>query len=78
MKLRHLDTDIRRLDSWVYSNGRELAKTGIIYLEDMISETALVKLGWVLGHEEWAKSKEKVREKMLENISGEFSDRLEE
>ena len=67
-----------RLDSWVYSNGRELAKIGIIYLEDMLSETALVKLGWVLGHPEWAKSKDKVKEKMLENIAGEFSDRLEE
>jgi len=66
-----------RLDPWVYSNGRELAKTGIIYLEDILSETALVKLGWVLGHREWASSKEKVREKMLENIAGEFSDRLE-
>ena len=66
-----------RLDSWVYSNGRELAKIGIIYLEDMLSETALVKLGWVLGHPEWAKSKDKVKEKMLENIAGEFSDRLE-
>jgi glutamyl-tRNA(Gln) amidotransferase subunit D len=66
-----------RLDSWVYSNGRDLAKIGIIYLEDMLAETALVKLGWVLGHEEWAKSKEKVREKMLENFAGEFSDRLE-
>ena len=66
-----------RLDSWVYSNGRELAKIGIVYLEDMLAETALVKLGWVLGHEEWKKSKDKVKEKMLENIAGEFSDRLE-
>jgi glutamyl-tRNA(Gln) amidotransferase subunit D len=66
------------LDSWVYTNGRELAKTGIIYLEDMLAETALVKLGWVLGHSEWAKSKDKVKEKMLENVSREFSDRLEE
>jgi glutamyl-tRNA(Gln) amidotransferase subunit D len=62
-----------RLDPLVYSNGRELLGTGIIYLEDMLAETALVKLGWVLGHKEW---KNKVREKMLENISGEFSDRL--
>jgi hypothetical protein len=43
----------------------------------MLSETAFVKLGWVLGHEKWAKSKEKVIEKMLENIAGEFNDRLE-
>lgn len=67
-----------RLDPLVYSNGREMLETGIIYLEDMLSETALVKLGWVLGHKEWAKDKEKVKEMMLKNIAGEFSERLEE
>ncbi len=66
-----------RLDPLVYSNGRELMKTGIIYLEDMLSETALIKLGWVLGHADWAKDKKIVREKMLENFAGELSDRLE-
>jgi glutamyl-tRNA(Gln) amidotransferase subunit D len=66
-----------RLDPLVYSNGRELMKAGIIYLEDMLSETALIKLGWVLGHKEWAKSKDKVKEIMLSNIAKEFSDRLE-
>lgn len=67
-----------RVDSLVYSTGRKLFKLGIIYLEDMLAETALVKLGWVLGHEEWAKNKNIVKEKMLENISGELNDRLEE
>ncbi|MFQ5531187.1 MAG: Glu-tRNA(Gln) amidotransferase subunit GatD [Candidatus Nanoarchaeia archaeon] len=67
-----------RLDPFVYSNGRELLETGIIYLEDMLAETALVKLGWVLGHREWAKNKDVIKEKMLENISHELSDRLEE
>lgn len=67
-----------RVDPLVYSNGRDILEAGVIYLEDMISETALVKLGWVLGHAEWAKSKEKIKEKMLENISGEFNKRLEE
>src|SRR3989344_374977 len=38
-----------RLDPYVYSNGRELAETGVIFLQDMLSETAFVKLGWVLG-----------------------------
>jgi len=65
------------LDPWVYSNGREIMNTGVIYLKDMLAEAAFVKLGWVLGHEGWAKSKEKIKEKMLENISGEFSERLE-
>ena len=66
-----------RLDPLVYSNGRELLKTGIIYLEDMLAETAFVKLGWVLGHKEWAKNKEIVKEKMLYNFAHEFNDRLE-
>jgi len=67
-----------RLDPLVYSSGRELLETGVIYLEDMLAETAFVKLGWVLGHEEWKRSKKIVKEKMLENISGELNDRLEE
>jgi len=61
-----------RLDPLVYSTGRELLETGIIYLEDMLAEVALVKLGFVLGHKNW-----NVKEKMLENISGEFNERLE-
>lgn len=67
-----------RLDPFVYSNGREVLETGVIFLEDMLAETALVKLGWVLGHEEWTKSKEIVKEKMLENFAGELNKRLEE
>ena len=67
-----------RVDPLVYSNGRELLETGIIYLEDMLSETALVKLGWVLGHKNWAKDKKKIEEMMLKNIAGELSERLEE
>lgn len=66
-----------RLDPFVYSNGRELLETGVIYLEDMLPETAFVKLGWVLGHSEWGKDKEIVKEKMLENFSGEINRRLE-
>ena len=67
-----------RVDPLVYSNGRDILETGVIYLEDMTSETALVKLGWVLGHADWVKSKVKVKEKMLENMHGEFNKRLEE
>ncbi len=57
----------------VYSAGRELQKTGIIFLKDMLPETALVKLGWVLGHKSWIKDKETIKEKMLENVVGEFN-----
>lgn len=66
-----------RLDPFVYSSAREIFNTGVIYLEDMLAETAFVKLGWVLGHEEWRKNKKIVKEKMLENFSGELNDRLE-
>jgi glutamyl-tRNA(Gln) amidotransferase subunit D len=59
-----------RLDPYVYSNGRELVDAGVIFLEDMLSETALVKLGWVLGHHGWKKD---VQQKMLENFAGEFN-----
>ncbi len=64
-----------RLNSKVYSSGRALEEIGVIFLEDMLSETALVKLGFVLGHKNW---KGLVREKMLENLAGEFNPLLNE
>jgi glutamyl-tRNA(Gln) amidotransferase subunit D len=67
-----------KVDPLVYSNGREILDTGVIYLEDMLAETAFVKLGWVLGHDDWKKNKKLVKEKMLENISHEINLRLEE
>jgi len=63
-----------RLDPLVYSPGRELEKAGVIYLKDILSETAFVKLGWVLGHKNW--NAEEKKNKLLENISKEFNDRL--
>jgi len=59
-----------RLDPLVYSIGRELEKTGIVFLEDMLPETAFVKLGWVLGHRGW---KTAIKEKMLHNFAGELN-----
>jgi glutamyl-tRNA(Gln) amidotransferase subunit D len=64
-----------RLDPLVYSIGRELEKVGVLFLEDMLAETAFVKLGWVLGHRGW---KLKVKDKMLENVAGEFNHLLTE
>ncbi|MBS3065441.1 Glu-tRNA(Gln) amidotransferase subunit GatD [Candidatus Pacearchaeota archaeon] len=64
-----------RLDPYVYSNARELLDAGVIFLEDMLSETALVKLGWILGHYGWKKD---VKEKMLQNFAGELNPRLTE
>ena len=65
-----------RLDPLVYSTGRELEKTGIIYLEEMLSTTALVKLGWVLDHKEWTISKEKIKKIMLKPFCNEINKRL--
>lgn len=62
-----------RVDGFVYTNGRKLQEAGVIFLEDMLPETAFVKLGWVLGHYGW---KGKAGEKMLENFAGELNDRL--
>ena len=62
-----------RLDPMVYSNGRELVDAGVIFLEDMLPETAFVKLGYVLGHRGW---KKEVKEKMLSNFAGEINRRI--
>jgi glutamyl-tRNA(Gln) amidotransferase subunit D len=64
-----------RLDPLVYSPGRNLVKAGVIFLEDMLPETAFVKLGWVLSHSNW---KHQIKEKMLENFAKEINARLEE
>ncbi len=64
-----------RLDPYVYSPGRKLQEIGVVFLEDMLPETALVKLGWVLGHKEW-RGTVATKLKMLENIAGEFNNQL--
>ena len=63
-----------RLDPLVYSTGRELMDTGIIFLEDMLSETAFVKLGWILAQE---KDQNKIKKMMLKNYVHELNERLE-
>jgi glutamyl-tRNA(Gln) amidotransferase subunit D len=60
------------LDPYVYSTARELLKAGVVYLKDMLPETAFVKLGYVLAK---TKDLEKAKEMMLENIANEFSER---
>jgi glutamyl-tRNA(Gln) amidotransferase subunit D len=62
-----------RINPNVYTNLRILYhEAGAIPGEDMLPETAYVKLGWVLGH---TKSLEKVREMMLTNYAGEITKR---
>jgi glutamyl-tRNA(Gln) amidotransferase subunit D len=67
------------LDPLVYSPGRELLSAGVIYLKDMLPESALVKISYILGklREQKKKiTKEEVEKLMLENIAGEFNERL--
>ena len=66
-----------RLDPYVYSPGRKLEDIGVVFLNDILPETALVKLGWILGHKNWRGSVA-TKIKMLENINKEFNERLGE
>jgi glutamyl-tRNA(Gln) amidotransferase subunit D len=61
-----------RVNMNVYSTGRELLNLGVIPAGDMLPETALVKLMWILGQTEDPK---KIREMFLTNMAGEISDR---
>ena len=61
-----------RVDMNVYSTGRMLLDMGVIPCEDMLPETAYVKLMWVLGH---TKEQKKAKEMMQTNYAGEISDR---
>jgi len=61
-----------RINMNVYSTGRDLLKAGVIPGEDMLPETAFVKLMWSLAH---AKKREDVEKLMITNIAGEISER---
>ena len=62
-----------RVNMRVYSTGRDLIKAGVISADDMLPETAYVKLMWVLAK---AKTRDEVEQLMTMNISGEISDRM--
>ena len=66
-----------RLDPYVYESARRILETGVVYLNDVLPETAFVKLGWILAHKSWRGSVA-TKLKMLENINGEFNERLGE
>ena len=59
-----------RVSMTVYESGRDLLDMGIIPLENMIPEVALVKAMWVSGN---SKSYDEMKKMMLENYSSEFS-----
>jgi len=60
-----------RIKMTVYSAGRDLLEIGVTPLEDMIPETALVKLMWAYGNYQ----DDEIKEIMLKNITGEYTER---
>ena len=61
-----------RLGMEVYYTGRDLLALGVVPLEDMLAETALVKLMWILGQ---TKDVGEAKKLLLTNIAHEFSPR---
>ena len=61
-----------RVNMNVYDTGRDLLSIGILPLEDMFPETALVKLMWVFGQ---TNDSEEAKRLLKTNISGEFEPR---
>ena len=61
-----------RVDLEVYDTGRYLLHAGVLPLEDMLSETALVKAMWALGN---APSAKKAAQLMRTDVAGEIMTR---
>ncbi|MDP2900818.1 MAG: Glu-tRNA(Gln) amidotransferase subunit GatD [Candidatus Bathyarchaeota archaeon] len=61
-----------RVNMNVYSMGRELTRRGVEPLEDMLPETAYVKMMWSLGNSE---TPEEARRLLKENVAGEYNPR---
>ena len=57
----------------IYSNCRRLRDIGVIFGKDMLTETAHVKLAWLLGNY----SPEEVKKLVSTNLRGEINERLE-
>ncbi len=61
-----------RVNMNVYDTGRELTRIGVVSLDDMLPETALVKMMWVLGQ---TQNREEAKNLLQKNIANELSDR---
>jgi glutamyl-tRNA(Gln) amidotransferase subunit D len=64
-----------RTDLDVYRSGVELLDLGVVSCEDMLPETALVKLMWALAN---SKDSEAAKELLLTPLVGEIDMRSEE
>ncbi|HZW85636.1 MAG TPA: Glu-tRNA(Gln) amidotransferase subunit GatD [Nitrososphaerales archaeon] len=61
-----------RVNLNVYDTGRDLQRAGVIPLEDMLAETALVKAMWALGN---SKDRDGAADLMKANLAGEITTR---
>jgi len=61
-----------RINMNVYDQGRDLLALGVIPLDDMLPETAVVKLMWIFGQ---TQNVEEAKKLLKTNIAGEFSPR---
>ena len=61
-----------RVNMNVYDNGRDLVAMGVVPLQDMLAETALVKLMWVLGQ---TKDVDEAKKLLTTNFAHEISER---
>ena len=59
-----------RISMTVYESGRDLLDLGIVPLENMIPEVALVKTMWALGQ---SQDNEEIKKILLENVASEIS-----
>lgn len=57
---------------YVYDTGRDLLELGVVPLDNMLPETALMKLGWVLGHTD---DHEEVLKMMRQPVNHEITER---
>jgi glutamyl-tRNA(Gln) amidotransferase subunit D len=57
---------------YVYDTGRDLLDIGVVPLDNMLPETALMKLGWVLGHTD---DHDEVLRMMRHTVNHEITDR---
>ena len=62
-----------RVNGSVYRNARIIADAGAVYCEDMLTEVAYVKLGFLLAHHR----KEEAARLLRVNMAGEITDRTE-
>ena len=62
-----------RVQMHVYSNAIDLVNVGVIPGEDMLSETAFIKLAWLLGN---YKDKEEIKRLISTNLRGEINTRI--